>query len=84
MIVGRYYTAEDVSIILNISIATIRHWTRKGEIPCAVRFGSDKKPLWRYPCDEFDTWEQEQRATRRAITQADEKRIALWPHTKDG
>ncbi len=63
----RYYSVAQLSQILNIKPATVRLWTNQGRIPCAVNFGSDKRPLWRYPIDEFDAWEKSKREQRRVL-----------------
>jgi len=67
MIVGRYYTAEQVGHILGLKAHTIRLWTNQGKIPFAMNFGSDKRPRWHYPIDEFEEWEKQIRKEWRIV-----------------
>jgi predicted site-specific integrase-resolvase len=84
MMAGRYYTAGEIGQILKIKQPTIRLWTNQGRIPCAVNFGSDKRPMWRYPIDELDAWVEHYREDRRAVPRDDEKSEGLLVGAFDG
>lgn len=81
MIVGRYYTSAEVAHILGFQESTIRKWTREGRLP-AVNFGSDSRPAWRYPIEDFDAWEAAYRQNNRAdLSDEDNGKRVLWPAT---
>jgi len=77
MIISQFYTPDDLAIRLQVTQGTIRRWTNEGRFPFATNFGSDRRPLWRYPKDEYEEWERQYCAAHRILSTDDEKVLSL-------
>lgn len=57
-------TADELAVVLNESLTTVRRNTRRGEYKAfAVNLGTEQRPRWRYDLQRLERWLDVRRAS---------------------